>query len=117
MSISVNSKTYNFDTTINRDLVQYDGPANTISIKDILQARRSRSAATTDFSGMARSSIKLTRTVTDGTDVVGDAIVEISVAFPVDGQASEHQAMLDDLGAWAVTASATGLFLEHDINQ
>lgn len=117
MSLTINAKAYAFDTQRTPDSVRYSGPDHTLSVKDYTDVKRVAPKPTTTYGGTGKASVKMTRTVTDGTDPVGDGIFEISSSFPRDSATAEQQAFLTDLAAWLATAAATSVFLDHDINQ
>lgn len=117
MTITVNAKSYELDSHRSVNAIRYNGPAHTLAVKDYADAKRTPAKPTADYAGQAKASFKITRTLTDGTDSVGDGIVEISASFPVDSQASEQATMITDLATWAATASADELLSDHDISQ
>jgi hypothetical protein len=117
MTITVNTKSYDLDNPKTFDSIRYNGPDHTLTVKDYLDTKRVAAKPTATFAGQGKASCKLTRTLTDGTDIVGDALVEISVSFPVASSATEQQTMITDLAVWMATTSADSLFKDHDINQ
>ena len=117
MTITVNAKSYELDTYKSSDIAQYNGPAHTLAVKDLLTCKRTAPKPTSTSDGVGRAACKLTRSLTDGTDVVGDGILEVSVSFPVGSQASEQATMITDIATWAATASADSLLSDHDITQ
>lgn len=117
MSLTINAKTYDFDTFRSSDIARYNGPNHTLSVKDYVDAKRTSPKPTATFAGQGKASLKLTRTVTDGTDPVGDGLCEIAVSFPVGGASAELDAFIDDLAVWLATTSAKDLLEDHDIHQ
>lgn len=117
MTITVNAQSYELDSFRSVNSVRYSGPAHTLSVKDYLDAKRTPATPTATYAGQAKASCKLTRTLTDGTDPVGDGIVEISVSFPVGSAAAQQATMITDMATWAATASADDLLSNQDINQ
>lgn len=106
MSLSINAKTYTADS-FSTNQVGYNGPNKTGSTKDDVILRRTAVRATASFSGMSRTSAKLTRTLalTNAITPVGDAIVDIQVAIPVGYTAADVDTLLNDMGAFLASAS------------
>lgn len=106
MSLTVNTGTYNQDS-FQKDSVGYIGAAKTVSIKDDVKLQRTPPKATAVFSGLGRTSAKLTRTLTltGALTPTGDAIVEVSVAVPVGFTAANIDTLLNDMGAFLSSAS------------
>lgn len=117
MSYTINTKSYDFDSQRSVDSLRFIGPANTLSVKDYVDVKRTSPKPTADFAGQGKASYKLTRTLTDGTDPVGSGLIEVSVSFPVGSSSTEQDAMVDDTAVWLATASAKSLLEDHDINQ
>lgn len=117
MSLTVDLDTYERDTERSPNHVRYTGPNADLSTKDQVDLKRTPPKPTATYAGQARSSFKLTRTMTDGTDPVGDGLIEISTSFPVGSATAEQAAMIDDAAAFAATAQADDLFSKQDINQ
>lgn len=116
MSITVNLDTYSFDSQRSPDHLQYNGPDSTLSVVDRLAVKRTPPKPSGDFLGQGKASVKLTRTVTVGTDT-GTGILEISSSLPVGGTVAQMEAMIDDLAVWLATASAKSALIDQDINQ
>jgi hypothetical protein len=117
MSLTVNAKSYDFDTSRSPDSVRYNGPSNTFSVKDYIDAWRKAPIATSLTDGKGRAFAKLTRTVTDGTDDVGDVILKVEISAPVGAATAELEACITDVATWLATSSADDMLLSHDINQ
>jgi hypothetical protein len=107
MALTVNAKTFTADK-FSPDNIGYFGPAHTASVKDDIQLARVSAKPTTLFSGVARSSSKLTRTLTltGSLTPTGEAIVQISVSIPVGAAGADVDSMLNDLGSYLSGASA-----------
>lgn len=107
MSLTVNAKTFAADK-FGPDSIGYFGPAHTASVKDDIQLARVAAKPTTLFSGVARSSAKLTRTLTltGSLTPTGEAIVAINISVPVGAAGADVDAMLNDLGSFLSGASA-----------
>lgn len=106
MSLTVNAGTYTADS-FSKDSVGYIGAAKTVSVKDDVKLSRTAPKPTSTFSGLARTSAKLTRTLTltNALTPTGDAIVEILVAAPVGYTAANIDTLLNDMGAFLASAS------------
>jgi len=118
MALTVNAKTYSNDTPRTADSYRYVGTSNTATTKDYIDLKRIPPRAISGGYSMSRSQAKLTRTMTDGTDPVGDGIVTIDIALPVGAASAEVTALLLDLATWAATTAATtDLIQDHEINQ
>lgn len=115
MSLTINTNVYEFDTSRTPDSARYHGPNHTISSNDYLELKRSKTAATTDFAGMARGYTKFSRAITDGTDPLGDAIVNITFAIPVGSAEAEIDDLVADSAAAVAHAFQLTLVKNHDI--
>lgn len=100
MSLTFNAKTFNEDSS-GPTAYSYAGPAHTLSTKDYLVLKRTAPKPTSVFSGVGRTSAKLTRTatLTGAATPTGEAIIEVSVSAPVGMAAADVDAMLNDMGA------------------
>lgn len=117
MALTINAKTYNQDVSRSPDIMRYHGPGHNLSANDFVDLGRTAPKPTADYAGKGRTRFKLTRAATNGTDPLGDIIVDLSISIPVGTQESEQDAILADLGAWVVTAAAESFFQDHDIVQ
>jgi hypothetical protein len=117
MSVTFNSKTYTNDVNRTPDIMRYLGPAHTLSTNDVVELGRTAPKKTADYAGKGRARFKLTRNATDGTDSLGDIIVDVQISTPVGTQESEQDAILADLAAYFATASAESLFQDQKIVQ
>lgn len=106
MSLTINAKTYTADS-FQQNQVGYIGTLKTVSAKDDCVLRRTAPKATDVFSGVGRTSAKLTRTLTltGAKTPTGDAICDISVSVPVGYAAADVDAVLNDMGAFLASAS------------
>jgi len=106
MSLTVNAKTYNADS-FQQNAVGYIGTLKTVSVKDDLALRRTSPKSTDAFSGVGRTSAKLTRTLTltGAKTLAGDCIAEMSVSVPVGYAGADVDAVLNDMGAFIASAS------------
>jgi hypothetical protein len=106
MSLSINAKTYTSDS-FSKDNVGYIGTLKTVSIKDDVKLLRTAPKPTTVFSGVGRTTAKMTRTLTltGALTPTGDALTEINVSVPVGYTAADVDTMLNDMGAFLASAS------------
>lgn len=116
MSLTFNTKTYENDVARTPDIFRYTGPAHSMSSPDFLDLARTAPKASLNSAGVGKARSKLTRSATDGTDVVGEAIAETSFRLPVGMQESEQDALIADYRAWVATDQFAALVKEHDIN-
>lgn len=116
MPITINTKSYNLDATVDVNKNQYTGPAHNVSSKDLMTLARSRSATTDTFPGYARSFAKFTRTImVNGKP--WDAFGEVTIALPVGCVKADADALRNDLGEMLKSANGDDLVWKHDINQ
>jgi len=117
MSLTVNTLAYSYDTARTPDSVRYTGPSNSLSVKDVIDLKRVAPKGTATNPGKGRSMIKMTRTGTDGTDPVGDGLVNLEGSFPVGMQASEIIAMIVDTCTFAITSEGQEVFTKQDVSR
>lgn len=100
MSLTFNTKTYTADS-FSKDSVAYAGANNTVSVVDQLRLYRTAPKPTAVFSGVGRTTAKLTRThtLTGALTPTGQAILEVNVSIPVGMAAADVDALLNDMGA------------------
>lgn len=100
MTIIFNTKTYTADS-FQKDQVGYIGAAKTVTVKDDFKMLRTAPKPTVTFSGVGRTSVKLTRTLTltGALTPTGDAILEVNVSVPVGYASADVDALLNDMGA------------------
>jgi len=100
MALTFNTKTYTADS-FNGNQVSYNGPANTLSVKDILRLARTQPKPSAVYSGNGRFEVKLTRThtLTGALTPTGDSITTISYSGPVGIPSADADAISNDLGA------------------
>lgn len=106
MSLSINAKTYSADS-FGTNTVGYIGPAKTVSIKDDTKMSRVAPKPTATFSGVGRTSAKITRThtLTGALTPTWDAILDISVTIPVGMASADVDVLLNDMGAFLASAT------------
>lgn len=106
MSLTVNAKTYTADS-FGQTAVGYNGPSKTVTVKDDIRLSRTAPKPTAVFSGVGRTSAKLTRTHTliGSLTPTWDAILDIQVTVPVGMASADVDTMLNDMGAFLASAS------------
>lgn len=105
MSLTINTKTFTADR-YGQDAVGYQGPAHTLSLLDDVQLSRVAPKPTLAFSGVGRTSAKLTRTLTltGALTLSANAIVQINVSVPVGAASADVDALLNDMGSFLSSA-------------
>ncbi len=106
MTLTVNAKAFSVDTgTANS--VNYFGPAHTVSVKDDIRLSRVLPKPTTVFSGVGRTSAKLTRTLTltGALTSTWDMICDVQITTPVGAASADIDAVMNDMGAFLSSAS------------
>lgn len=117
MSLTVNAKTYNADSHgVNAE--GYAGPAHTMTVKDYIRLLRVAPKPTATFSGVGKTSCKLTRTntLTGALTPTWDGIYEFSSSVPVGTAGADVDSALNDLGALIASASFKLMVKNQQIN-
>lgn len=106
MSLTINAKTYGADS-YQQNIVGYTGAAKTVSVKDDVVLKRIQPKPTSAFSGIGRTTAKLTRTLTltGALTPTWDGILEINVNVPVGAASADIDALLNDMGAFLASAT------------
>lgn len=106
MSLTVNAKVYTADS-FQKDMIGYNGPLKTVSVKDDIRLARTAPKPVATFSGTGRTNAKLTRTLTltGALTPTADGIVEINVQVPVGAASADVDALLNDMGSFLSSAS------------
>jgi len=106
MTLAINAKTYTGNNFSSNSVV-YNGPGKTASIKDDVKLSQTAPKPTDAFSGLARTQLKLTRTLalTGAKTTTGDLIITIDVASPVGFAGADVDTALNDLGAFLASAT------------
>lgn len=115
MSLTFNTKTYSEDTSLGSDGKRYAGPDQSYNSRDHLDLRRTFPKKTATYSGNSRSQAKFTRTGTDGTETVGDMILNIQGSIPADVAPAEVTAFIADAAAYVATTMYAELVEENKI--
>lgn len=118
MTITVNTKSYDLDSYLSKDAVRYAGPSSDFQTVDTIDLKRTAPKPTKDFAGVARSQLKLTRsmTMTDGSKF--SAIFDLQVSVPVGAAESDVDSIIADLAS-LLSAGGVGkkVIYNFDINQ
>jgi hypothetical protein len=106
MSLTVNAKTYGANS-FGPTAIGYYGPAHTVSVLDDIRMSYVLPKPTVVFSGVGRTSTKLSRTLTltGALTPTGILIAEINVSSPVGAAGADIDAALNDLGAFLASAT------------
>lgn len=106
MSLTINAKTYTADS-FQQAAVGYIGSLHTVSVKDDVRLSRVAPKPTSTFSGVGRTSAKMTRTLTltGALTPTWDAILDIGVTMPVGAASADVDSLLNDMGAFLSSAS------------
>lgn len=106
MTLSVNAKTYTADS-FGSNVVGYFGPGKTVTVKDNVAMTRQLPSPSAVFSGVSRTSCKLTRTLTltGALTPTGDAFCRIECMIPVGAASADIDTLLNDMGAFLASAT------------
>lgn len=117
MSLTINAKTYTADAYA-QNSVGYIGALKTVSVKDDVRLLRTAPKPTSVFSGVGRTSAKMTRTLTltGALTPSSDAIVDISVSVPIGYAAGDVDTLLNDMGSYLASASFKTLVKSQQIS-
>jgi hypothetical protein len=101
MSLTINAKTFANDSYALNGAT-YVGTTKTVSVKDDLSLKRTAPKPTDVFSGVGRTTAKLTRTftLTGAKTLASDAICEINVSVPIGYAGADVDALLNDMGSF-----------------
>lgn len=107
MSLTINSKAYGSPQRFDGPALTYFGPGKSVSKKDDVRLTATAPKPTATFSGIGRTSAKMTRTLdlTGALTPQGDAIIDVQVSVPVGFTASDVETMCDDIGAWVASSA------------
>lgn len=114
----IGTKTYG-TYGVQADVVQYNGPAHTVSNKDLLGLKRTLPTISgANDRGVIKSASKLTRTlvINAETGQKRDAIVTIETSFPVGALDADIDAVMADAALLAGAAYVKGLAKSGDIH-
>jgi hypothetical protein len=105
MSLTVNATTYAPDSG-SANTASYRSSTHTVTTKDEVRLARTPPKPTSTFSGVGRTSAKLTRTLTltGALTPTWDAILDVQISVPVGFTAANVDSMLNDMGAYVASA-------------
>jgi hypothetical protein len=118
MAITLNTKSYQQDATLSKDAVRYTGPDSDFQTIDALDLKRTAPKPTKDFAGVARSQLKLSRSVVTSseTGTKWPAIFDVQVSIPVGATEADVDNILADFAAlFAAGGVAKSVVFAHDI--
>lgn len=115
MAITLNTLSYNQDAFVTPNKLKYVGPDSTFSVKDEITLGRTAPKPTPTFAGVARSEVKRVKTVTLANGSTADAIVTLLTSLPVGMAQADAEALIDDVGDFAITADMSNLAWKHDL--
>lgn len=106
MSLTINAKTYTADA-FQQNSVGYIGAAKTLSVKDDVNLSRQEPKSSSTFSGLARTTatLKRTLTLTGALTPTGEGSVSILVQVPVGAASADIDSLLNDFGSFLASAS------------
>lgn len=106
MSLVINTKTYTADS-FGTNAMGYAGPGASVTAKDFLALTRVSPKVSAEFSGVGRTSAKLTRTLTltGAKTPTADIIVEVRVSAPVGASSADIDVALNDMASFVGSAS------------
>jgi hypothetical protein len=106
MSLTINAKTYTANSFVG-STIGYYGPLHTVSVKDDYRLAMTAPKPTIVFSGVGRTSGKMTRTatLTGALTPTGEAIAEFTTSIPVGMASADIDTLLNDLGAFIASAT------------
>jgi hypothetical protein len=114
MTITLNTKAYEQDASIDANAIQYVGPANTISTNDKLVMKRALTGANADGVKYARATVRFVRTITVDSKQV-QATGEAVISVPVGSAKADVDSIRDDLGDLLTSAVGDNLVWKQDI--
>lgn len=117
MSLTINAKTYTADS-FQQNKVGYIGSLKTVSVQDDVALMRTQPKPTVTFSGVGRTTAKMTRTLSLSGALTpqGTGIVEINVSVPVGYASADVDALLNDMGAFLASASFKSHVKSQQVN-
>lgn len=116
MSLTINSKSYALDSN-SAGTADYAGPANTMSLKDILRLARTAPKPTAIFSGVSRTMSRFSKTYTLTGALTPTAVgaVEINSSLPVGAADADIDTLCADLGSYVTSAAFKSLLKKQTI--
>lgn len=115
MAITLNTLAYNQDAFVTPNKVNFVGPSNTSSLKDVLSLARTAAKPTKDDEGVTRAETRRTKTVTLANGLKKDVIIYAGCSIPVGAAKADVDAVRDDIGDLLISATGDNLFWKHTI--
>lgn len=114
MTITLNTKAYEQDASIDANSMQYVGPNHTISTSDKLVLKRAVSGPNGDGVRYAKATARVSRHITvDGKQV--QATCEAIISVPVGSAKADVDSIRDDLGDLLISTVGDNLAWKQDI--
>lgn len=114
MSITLNTKVYDQDASIDANAIQYVGPAHNISTSDLLVLKRAISGPNGGGVRYAKATARVVRHImVDGKPV--QATGEYIVSVPVGSAKADVDSLRDDLGDLLVSITGENHVWKQDI--
>jgi len=106
MSLTVNAKTYSVDS-INGSSFGFQGPSNTVSVKDRLVQKTASPKPTAVFSGNSRFDLAFyrTHTLTGAKTATADGSCKVGFVLPVGIANADIDSYCNDVGAYIASAA------------
>lgn len=105
----LNTRTYTASRQATPDILVYNGPVHSFSVKDLFQQSRVYPKAGNGVQ-VAKPLAKRTKTVSIGTDLKADAIFTLGGSLPVGMSDADIEAGLADMAAYCASDEAKALF-------
>lgn len=115
MAITLNTVAFNQDAFATPNRVNYVSSNHSFTAKDMLSLARVAPKATATFAGVGRAEAKRTKTVTLTDGSTAEAIVTVQCSLPVGMAKADADALRDDIGDLAISATGETLFWNHDL--
>lgn len=116
MTITVNTKAYEKDSSLNANAVRYAGPNQTFSKTDAIDLKRTAPKPTKDFAGVARAQLKLSRTLATGAESSAIGLADVNFSIPVGASDADIDALIADVAGLIQSAAGIAVVKKHDIN-
>lgn len=117
MPLIFNTKTYTA-SSYGPGKTQYQGPAHTVTVKDMLSLSAVPAKPTQTFSGLARATAKYDRTatLTGALTPSAQASLTLDAAIPIGMAAADVDSMCNDFAAYVSSADFKNLLKKQQIN-
>jgi len=117
MSLTINTRVYTADLAASGNAQPYNGPANTITVKDKFELGRTAPKPTKTYSGNARARVKQvkTLTLTGALTTTADMISSHEISVPVGAAAADIDTFCADQASWWANAAAKTLLKQLNL--